>query len=220
MTWTSIHCYELLSHGDLTTHSNGWKSRSYINTKVTIIHVDIPSFHEVNILKKLKTCKKSSTWCKQWKNLWKHKVIFWVSNVVTLFPFLLCFLTKRLIGPKVLLVLDQRWWCLLSCQPFWAGCSFLREPLILVLIVKCFLISSLGASFILGFQVQEPSSSIHKPSLCTHYTLLMTRHCQPHLCWGQCQCAKKMKMWMKRLPYENEHAKQWIQRDCIDVLVC
>lgn len=137
-----------------------------------------------------------------------------MSIVVTLFPFLLCFLTKRLIGSKNLLVLDQCWWCLPSCQPFLAGCSFLREALIL-LIVNCFLTSSLGAGFILVFQIQEPSSSIHKPSPCTHYTLLMTRHCQPHLCRGQCQCAKKMKMWMKRLPYENSHAKKWTQRDCV-----
>lgn len=165
----------------------------------------------------MKTCKESSTWCKEWKILWKHKVIFWVSIVVTLFPFWLCFLTKRLIGPKSLLVLDQRWWCILSCQPLLAGGSFLREPLILVLIFKMLLTSSLGAGFSLVFQIQEPSSSNHKPSPspCTCYTLLTTRHCQPHLCRGQCQCAKMMKMWTKRLPYENSHAKQWIQRDCV-----
>jgi len=140
-----------------------------------------------------------------------------MSIVVTLFPFLLCFLTKRLIGSKKftclrsMLVMSTKLstivgWLFLFERTFDSSFDSLM-----------FLTSFLGAGFILVFQIQGPSSSIHKPSPspCTHYTLLTTKHCQPHLCRGQCQCAKKMKMWMEKLPYENSHAKQWIQRDCV-----
>jgi hypothetical protein len=122
--------------------------------------------------------------------------LFWMSIVVTLFPFLLCFLTKRLIGSKKLTCLRSMFvmstklstivgWLFLFERTFDSSFDSLM-----------FLTSFLGAGFILVFQIQGPSSSIHKPSPspCTHYTLLTTKHCQPHLCRGQCQCAKKMKM--------------------------